>query len=140
MKQPKQSVQSLTKTLEKEGINTVIRQNSDGIIYGITYVDHRTKCVFNGSAIGKPYSAKGILERCGEAIEQPTQKQEFVKHPSSKTFSSEEQRVAPPVQQNKGNNDLLEALLQPEHTSGYVPHQLTRKGGKKRKKRINKRL
>ncbi len=37
-------------------------------------------------------------------------------------------------------NDLLETLLQPEHTSGYVPHHLTKKGGKKRKKRINNRL
>jgi hypothetical protein len=48
----------LVKTLEKEGISTVVRQNADGIVYGLTYVDHWTKCVFNGSVIGKQYSAK----------------------------------------------------------------------------------
>jgi DNA-binding phage protein len=140
LKQSKPSLQTLIKAIEKEGINTVVRQNADGVIYGITYVDHRTKCVFNGSAIGKPYSAKGILERCGEAKEQPLQKQEFIKQTSSKTFLPEEQAIPPAVQQNKGDNELLETLLQPEHTSGYVPHQLTKKGGRKRRKRTNKRL
>jgi len=140
LKQSKPSLQTLIKALEKEGINTIVRQNADGIIYGITYVDHSTKCVFNGSAIGKPYSAKGILERCGETGEQPTQKQEFVKQTSSKTFLPEEQAILPAARQNKGDNELLETLLQPEHTSGYVPHQLTKKGGRKRRKRTNKRL
>jgi hypothetical protein len=31
----------------------------------LTYIDHNTKCVFNGSEIGKAYSAKAILEICG---------------------------------------------------------------------------
>jgi len=140
LKQSKPSLQTLIKALEKEGINTVVRQNADGVIYGITYVDHRTKCVFNGSAIGKPYSAKGILERCDETKEQLTQKQGFFKQPSSKTFFPEEGAIPPAAQQNKGDSELLETLLQPEHTSGYVPHQLTKKGGRKRRKRTNKRL
>lgn len=140
LKQPKQSLQALVKTLEKEGINTVVRQTADGIVYGLTYVDHQTKCVFNGSALGKPYSAKGILERCAEPKETPTQKQDFVKQPSCGKFLQEEQRAAPAALQNKDRADLLEILLQPEHASGYIPYQLTKKGGKKRKNRINKRL
>lgn len=140
LKQPKQSLPTLVKALEKEGINTVIRQNADGIIYGLTYVDHRTKCVFNGSAIGKPYSAKGILERCAEPKETPIQKQDFVKQPSSKKLPLEEQKPVPATSQSKDSIDLLETLLQPEHAPGYVPYQLTKKGGKKRKKRVNKRL
>ncbi len=140
LKQPKQSLQALVKTLQKEGINTVLRQNADGIIYGLTYVDHRTKCVFNGSIIGKPYSAKGILERCNEPQQAPVQKQDFVKQPSSKTVVPDEQKPVPATLQNKDGIDLLDTLLQPEHTSGFVPHQLTKKGGRKRKKRISKRL
>jgi hypothetical protein len=140
LRQPKQSLPTLVKTLEKEGINTVIRQNADGIIYGLTYVDHKTKCVFNGSVIGKQYSAKGILERCNKPQEKPIQKQEFVKQPSSKTVVQDEQKPIPATLQNKDGIDLLETLLQPEHTSGFVPHQLTKKGGRKRKKRISKRL
>jgi hypothetical protein len=140
LKQPKQPLQSLAKALEKEGIIAVVRQNADGLIYGVTYVDHRTKCVFNGSAIGKAYSAKGILERCGEAKTQPTQQQGFVTQSASKAFLSEESRMVPEAKQGKEENSLLETLLQPEHTSGYVPRQLTGKGGKKRKKRMNKHL
>ena len=53
LRYPNHSIQSLVKSLEKDGINTVLRQNNEGIIYGITYVDHRTKSVFNGSDLGK---------------------------------------------------------------------------------------
>jgi len=60
----------LTKSLQKENIDTVLRQNSDGIIYGITYVDHKTRGVFNGSHLGKQYSANAILQRCaGEKLQ-----------------------------------------------------------------------
>lgn len=55
----------LIKTLQKEGIDVVLRQNNDGLLYGITYIDHTSKSVFNGSALGKEYSAKGIQDRCG---------------------------------------------------------------------------
>ncbi len=46
LKNPNHSVQSLIKSLEKEAIQTVLRQNEQGLIYGTTYVDYRTKCVF----------------------------------------------------------------------------------------------
>ncbi len=116
------------------------RLNKEGVIYGLTYVDHKTKCVFNGSDLGKQYSAKGILERCSELKEITLPQQEFVKQSSLKTSVPEEQTGAPSALKNKGGHDLLETLLKPEHTSGYVPHQLTHKGSKKRKKRITKRL
>jgi len=56
-------LQELINDLNKERISVVLRQNKDGIIYGITYVDHQTKSVFNGSDLGKNYSAKAIQER-----------------------------------------------------------------------------
>ena len=40
-----------------------IRQNAQGIIYGVIYVDHINNTVFNGSDIGKEYGAKGLLEK-----------------------------------------------------------------------------
>lgn len=39
------------------GINTVIRRNEQGRLYGITFVDHNTGLVFNGSHLGKQFSA-----------------------------------------------------------------------------------
>ena len=54
----------LIRMLQKEQIHVVLRENKNKIIYGITYVDHKTKCVFNGSELGKDYSANGLQIRC----------------------------------------------------------------------------
>lgn len=51
------------KFLGKEGIAVVFRQNDEGRIYGLTFVDNKTKVVFNGSDLGKLYGAKAITER-----------------------------------------------------------------------------
>ena len=64
LKKPNQSLAELIKAVQKENIQIVLRQNDNGIIYGITYIDHHTKCVFNGSHLGKQYSANGIQQRC----------------------------------------------------------------------------
>lgn len=55
---------NLIDELKRSGVDTVVRENADGVVYGLTYVDHTTKAVLNGSDLGKAYSAKGILERC----------------------------------------------------------------------------
>lgn len=60
--------QSITKTsfvqaLSREGIFVLFRQNEEGRIYGVTFVDNKTKVVFNGSDLGKAYGAKAITER-----------------------------------------------------------------------------
>lgn len=45
------------KKLLEEGINAVVRRNDNGRIYGITFIDHNSKTVFNGSELGKNLSA-----------------------------------------------------------------------------------
>ena len=54
------------KALEKENINTVFRQNEEGRVYGITFIDQHQRVVFNGSDLGKQYGAKAIMERLTE--------------------------------------------------------------------------
>lgn len=44
------------KQLRKQGINVVVRRNDAGRIYGITFIDHNSKAVWNGSRIGKELS------------------------------------------------------------------------------------
>ncbi|WP_426477478.1 conjugal transfer protein MobB [Chryseobacterium sp. CBSDS_008] len=44
------------------GINTVIRRNEDDRLYGITFIDHNTGYVFNGSHLGKQFSANIFQE------------------------------------------------------------------------------
>jgi hypothetical protein len=139
LRQPNQPIGDLMKTLDKQGINTVLRQNEQGIIYGVTYVDHQTKCVFNGSALGKEYSAKGMLDRCGAASEQLSQK-ELVKQSNSPNRPVSSQSELDSNVSKKESLGILETLLKPEYTSAYVPNQLTKKRVKKKKKRISNRL
>jgi hypothetical protein len=45
------------KQLAENGINIVIRRNDTGRIYGITFIDHNSKTVWNGSRLGKEFAA-----------------------------------------------------------------------------------
>ncbi|MBD1366600.1 relaxase/mobilization nuclease domain-containing protein [Mucilaginibacter sp. ZT4R22] len=49
--------------LQKQNIHAVFRQNEQGFIYGLTFIDNKNRTVFNGSDLGKEYSAKAITER-----------------------------------------------------------------------------
>lgn len=57
------TIPELQSHLQKERIALVVRQNADGVIYGLTYVDHTTQTVFNGSDLGKAYSANQMQNR-----------------------------------------------------------------------------
>ncbi|WP_153394530.1 MULTISPECIES: conjugal transfer protein MobB [Chryseobacterium] len=48
------------KQLLEQGTATVIRKNDDGRIYGITFIDHNSKSVWNGSQLGKELSANSF--------------------------------------------------------------------------------
>lgn len=54
----------LTQALAKQQIQVMFRQTSEGFIYGLTFIDHQSKAVFNGSELGKKYGAKMVLDRC----------------------------------------------------------------------------
>lgn len=57
-----QDLKALQEGLKPEGIALVLRISKTGPVYGLTYVDHRTKSVFNGSDLGKAYSAKAVQQ------------------------------------------------------------------------------
>jgi hypothetical protein len=50
------------KALERQGISVIFRENEQGRIYGATFIDHEQKCVFNGSRLGKEFSANAFNE------------------------------------------------------------------------------
>ncbi len=43
--------------LANQGINVVVRRNDARRIYGMTFIDHESKTVWNGSRLGKEFSA-----------------------------------------------------------------------------------
>ena len=47
----------LEQELKKKGINVLFRQNDTGRIYGVTFIDHESRTVLNGSRLGKDFSA-----------------------------------------------------------------------------------
>ena len=140
LKQPGMPLKALMEVLMKDGINTVLRQNEQGVIYGLTYVDHKTKCVFNGSELGKQYSAKGLLERCERGPIQPLQRQYSIDKPDGDTISIGEFLELYKPQSIQDSIALLDVLLRPEFTPTFGYNELMRKGRRKRRKRNNKRL
>ena len=72
LKSPAKGMDAFVSSLEKEQISTVLWKGKADVLYGITYIDHKTKSVFNGSELGKEYSAKAIMEKCHpEGITKP---------------------------------------------------------------------
>ena len=49
--------QEFEQELKRQGIDVVFRRNDSGRIYGVTFIDHDSRVVLNGSRLGKEYSA-----------------------------------------------------------------------------------
>lgn len=56
------SRKELTDFLKKNHIDVIFRQNEQGRIYGVTFIDHNRREVFNGSRLGKEFSANTFNE------------------------------------------------------------------------------
>ncbi len=136
---PNQSLQQLIQRLKKEGIATLIRTNEAGINYGITFIDHRTKCVFNGSSLGKNYSIKTLQERCGiqpkhskvvshthnRSIQDLVRNEDFTNYKSDPFSNSSVQ--------NEVEGDML---LDPIKSSDDLPYTLRGKRKKQKQRKI----
>lgn len=128
--------------MEKEGINTVFRKSEKGLLYGITYVDHTTKNVFNGSSLGKQYSAKAIEDRCSSTftnetkIKSQTNKLEITKpnfsSEQNNNFQDEKQQfqILPKME------NVIDSLMQVEQSNEYLPYQLKYKRKKNNQKKL----
>lgn len=55
--------EELAQILSENSIQVVFRENAEGRTYGVTFLDLQAKVVFNGSDLGKAYSASNILKR-----------------------------------------------------------------------------
>lgn len=60
--------QEFLQALSKKGIAATLYENVAGVIYGVTYIDHTSKTVFKGSALGKEYSASVINRQYGTVL------------------------------------------------------------------------
>lgn len=140
LKEKNFSLNDLAKQLEKEGINTVFRKSEKGLLYGITYVDYTTKNVFNGSSLGKQYSAKAIEERCelkttNKSIsESQTDCLKNNKSHSNLGLNNSLQGEKQQFQIFTKTENVITELIQPEQPNQYLPYELQNKRKKKQKK------
>lgn len=54
---PQTAKRNLKKQLVEQGINTVVCRNDNGRIYGITFIDHESRTVWNASQLDRNLSA-----------------------------------------------------------------------------------
>jgi len=125
------ALETLITGLRAKGIDTVLRQSDSGMLYGITFVDHSTKCVFNGSALGRNYSAKAIVERCAAAVgKKPLLP--VLKRPGAEAVQNEKQ---PAESRNQGLvSKAAENLLQPGFQADYTAANLKPRRKKRKRK------
>jgi len=121
------SPEKLADSLANQGINVVLRKSKNGQIYGITYVDHVSQSVFNGSSLGKEFSAKGIQESCAINILALEKKYQRSVSKSSENFQSLESK-------EYVNENLADILLRGEKINDYLPKYFQQK----KKKRIRR--
>jgi len=138
------SLDGLGVALKKQGVDTVLRRNEEGLIYGVTYVDHQSKCVFNGSNLGKAYSANAIKERCletgaGEGKKQNGEAEKmaqggYANGVKGRDFSHD---FAGADRGNINGFGLAEVLLDADGAHQTMDWELKRKRKKKKRLRIS---
>ncbi len=130
--------------LTKESIHVLFRKNDEGRIYGVTFVDNKTRSVFNGSDLGKPYGAKGILERLYENPTEVTTSKTPAsgedKHPAlqGESLSKQGKATAPsPSTHVPGApvNELLTDLITAHPHEHLSPDTAMKRRKKKRKRK-----
>ncbi len=64
--------EDFTAKLKAQNIDVVLRYTDEGRIYGVTFIDHSTMTVLNGSRLGKQFSANALNNRFNNPPMQPT--------------------------------------------------------------------
>jgi hypothetical protein len=121
--------------LQREKINVALRKNEKGFLYGISFIDHRTKSVFNGSDLGKSYSATGIQQRVINSNEKNDLPDVMgrVNKPESKEQNNDIKGSLDPT--NK-STQLIQILLNNERNESRFPGDFLKKKRKRRKRNL----
>jgi len=137
----KLGLDGLIAELKGKGIDVVVRRGAGAVIYGMTYVDHQKQIVFNGSELGKAYSAKAVLDRCryqaadeGKKQNGEAKKAGLGGHPNAGAARDLHRNFVPDETKMPGGHGLAEVLLEAGDLREVMDWELKRK--KKKKKRV----
>ncbi len=150
--------EDFVRRLKDADIEMVYRINSEGRLYGITFIDHTSRTVFNGSRLGKAFSANVFNELFNNPDADRTR---LIPPPEQDTPRQERETVAEErqereeyrQQENRGYQsepsgslidtsvlgaiDIFSILMEDDHTHEYIDPAF-RFGRKKKKKRRRK--
>lgn len=149
------SERSLIARLRTEHIDAVFRRTEDGRVYGATFVDHNSRTVLNGSALGREYAARAWDEWFkntpteSEQSEAPTMSYEAI----SAQEQVQEPTGGPAPHQSRDSEstligqtlleglDVFGTLFEPGHeVHEYIDPEFRLLHRKKRKKKQQRRL
>ncbi|WP_312922720.1 conjugal transfer protein MobB [Empedobacter brevis] len=137
--------QAFKKQLSEQGINVVLRRNDTGRIYGITFIDHNSKAVWNGSRLAKELSANTFNDYWNNNIK-PEIKEPVVQLPKTSTSNDADLPAEEPHHlfdflntTEKHEDGLIEAfggLLPEAQGDDYEEQDFANKMKKKKKRRL----
>lgn len=128
------TLSGLGKNLRRDGIDMVLRRDEQGNLYGITFIHHRSKAVFNGSALGKEFSAKGISEWCRDTdFSLHQQKTQTIGKGAGQVEDQQNVQQASLVGQFENGKTASDALFSPVQDNGHTPQQIRKPKKKKQR-------
>nr|WP_301555111.1 conjugal transfer protein MobB [Bacteroides ovatus] len=146
--------EAFARRLKDADIEVVYRINPEGRLYGITFIDHTNRTVFNGLRLGKAFSANVFNELFNnpdadrERLIPPT-RQEASRQERETKAEERQEGVEYRQQENQNQNessgslidtsalgavDIFSVLMEDDHTHEYIDPAF-RYGRKKKKKR-----
>ena len=125
----------LEQQLRKRGIDVVFRQNDSGRIYGVTFIDHDSRVVLNGSRLGKEYLANVFNDLYSD------ERKTDIRQEQSQSPHQEQPGFTPKSDIVSGVASVLGAfggLLGGGASGGDEPQDTARQKRKKKKKRTRR--
>ena len=146
--------------LKEADIEVVYRINPEGRLYGITFIDHTSRTVLNGSRLGKAFSANVFNELFNNPDADrtkliPPPEQDTPRQARETDAEERQEREEYWQQENRGNYqsepssslidtsalgviDIFSVLMEDDHTHEYIDpaFRFRRKKKKKRRRRL----
>lgn len=122
------------KNLKEKGIEVVFRENTEGRIYGATFIDHENKTVLNGSRLGKEFSANVFNDLFREShVNEEHTKQAAPKEP----FTPSAEPFVPSERQSANDDSSIGSLFSilPDGSDSTAGNDKAPPTPKKKKKR-----
>jgi hypothetical protein len=128
--------------LKAKGIDTVFRETDTGRIYGATFIDHNTGCVFNGSRFGKDFSANALQKHFSKEPKEADSQEMKETEPLEYNPNPEQDRESSVFQQTDffSNAFGLGLLSLDEQGTDFNEEAFIRKMQRKKKKKQQRKM